>query len=81
MHWPVQPSYISAAVCFQVRNLLISEVDKYLSSATNLKFKGKEVHIQRSYGGPAVILNVTWDCVSLSIDLVPCVKAEDLSNR
>lgn len=64
-----------------MRNLLISEVDRYLNANCVIKFKGKEVTIRRSYSGPAVILNVQWSDVNISIDLVPCIKAEDMNGR
>ncbi|XP_067937514.1 cyclic GMP-AMP synthase-like receptor isoform X2 [Watersipora subatra] len=58
-----------------------SEMDKcLLAEKDNMEFAGSPVIVKRSTSGPATTLNLKWRQEQLDIDIVVCLKAEDISN-
>ena len=44
-------------------------------------FQGQSVHVTRSVSGPATTLDARWNGESVSIDIVVCLKADDVEKR
>lgn len=59
----------------------MSEVETFLNRKECLNFEGEAVRMSSSRQGPAVAMKVYWKQITLDIDLVPCVKSDDISNR
>lgn len=70
----------------QARKLVQKQIDQYLhlvkkGDTGRDVFEGDKFTITRSNSGPAITLNVKWRGEALGIDVVVCLKSEDVSGR